>query len=317
MAAKQTRRRLFSGLQPVAVSDINPAVDDFSTEERVDGPSDAANSSGGGKRRIRGEPLGLSNMELIEATACQSWLWEYAETLEKDLDKIPRRGRPREHTVFEALLFEVASGWRGNYRDLARTFDDPKTWQRLQDTVAEAWPDHPRRRLPDKPINRSQYHRFRERHLHDEIIEELDQTVDDICISAASRVGMLTPEAGSINHPDTTQIAMGDGTWKRSMYKNGPKQIINPKTGKVKRYDSGSVAYHTSTGVTARNAYGRQLVLVVARGPHRGERIILADDFKPPGKSDATVFCDMILNMRRRYPHLSLNPPMGLVVGGG
>ena len=304
MAADQTRRRLFSGLEPVPVSEVNAVVDDYSIKDRVDGPSDAVNSSSGGNRKIRGEPLGLSHIELIEATACHAWLWEYAETLQQELDEMPKRGRPREHTVFEALLFEVASGLRGNYRDLARTFDDPKTWKRLQATVAQAWPHHPRRRLSDKPINRSQFHRFRERYLHDEIIDELGQFLDDTSVNAASHVGLLNAQAGSINHPDTTQTAMGDATWKKSMYIHGPKKIINKKTGKVKRFDSGAVAYHTSSGIAARGAHGRQLVLAIVRNPHRAERIILKAAFKPPDKSDATVFTDMILDMHRRYRYV-------------
>ena len=141
MAADRTPRQVFfSGIEPVPASEVKASLDDFTTEERADGPSDAASSSSGGRRNIRGEPLGLSHIELIEATACHSWLWEYAETLEKEIQQTPRLGRPREHTVFEALMFEVASGFRGSYRDLARTFDDPKTWQRLQDTIAQAWP---------------------------------------------------------------------------------------------------------------------------------------------------------------------------------
>ena len=94
-----------SGIQPVPVADANPSVDDFTTEERADGPADMAGSSGGGSRKVRGEPLGLSHIELIEATACHRWLWEYAETLQRHIDETPRTGRAREHTVFEALLF--------------------------------------------------------------------------------------------------------------------------------------------------------------------------------------------------------------------
>ena len=118
------------------------------------------------------------------------------------------------------------------------------------------------------------------------------------------RIDLLTAKAGSVNHPHTTQIAMGDGTWIPSMYKNGSQQTINPKTGKVRRFDPDAVPYHTPDGKITRGAYGRQLVLASVRGPHRNERIILGAAFKPPGKSDATIFTDMILNMRKRRPHL-------------
>ncbi len=305
MAADQNLRRVFfSGIQPVAASEVKASLDDFTTEERADGPSDAVSSSSGGRRKVRGEPLGLSHIELIEATASHSWLWEYAETLEKDIQETPRYGRPREHTVFEALLFEMASAWRGSYRDTARTFADPKTWQRLQDTIAQAWPWHPRRRLSNKPISREQHHRFRERYLHGETLEELTQIVNDVVLNAASHLGLLTAEAGSVNHPNTTQFITGDGTWIPSMYKNGPRQIINPKTGKVRPFDPDAVYYHTPTGEIGRGACGQQAVLAIARGPHRNERIILDTAFKPAGKSDATVFCDMVLNIRKQNPHL-------------
>ena len=305
MAADRTPRQVFfSGIEPVPASEVKASLDDFTTEERADGPSDAASSSSGGRRNISGEPLGLSHIELIEATACHSWLWEYAETLEKDIQQTPRLGRPREHTVFEALMFEIASAFRGSYRDIARTFADPKTWQRLQNTIAQAWPGHPRRRLSNKPISREQHHRFRERHLHGETLQELRQIVNDIVLNAASHVGLFTAEAGSVNHPATTQFITGDGTWIPCMYKNGPRQIINPKTGKIRPFDPGAVAYHTPTGKIGQGAFGQQAVLAIARGPYRNERIVLDTAFKPPGKSDATVFCDMALNLRKQNPHL-------------
>lgn len=304
MTADETRRVFFSGIQPIPVSDVNASLGDFTTEERRDGPADAASSSSGGRRTVHGEPLPLSHIEMIEATACHSWLWDYAETLEKDLDDMPSIGRPREHTVFEALLFEMVAGQRGNCRETARTFADPKTWQRLQDTLAQAWPWHPRRRLSNKPISREQHHRFRERHLPGDTVNDFQQIVGHIVLNAGSHIGLLTAEAGSVSHPATTQFITGDGTWIPCMYKNGPRQIINPKTGKVRRHDPDAVSYHTPTGEIGRGAYGQQAVLAIARGPHRNERLILDTGFKTPGKSDATVFCDMVLNMRDRHPHL-------------
>lgn len=88
------------------------------------------------------------------------------------------------------------------------------------------------------------------------------------------------------------------------MYKNGPRQIINPKTGKIRRFDPDAVSYHTPNGKIGRGAHGQQAVLAIARGPYRNERLILDTGFKPVGKSDATVFCDMVLNIRRRHPRL-------------
>lgn len=217
---------------------------------------------------------------------------------------MPRIGRPREHTVFEALLFEMVAALRASYRETARTFADPKTWRRLQDTIAQTWPWHPRRRLSDKPISREQHHRFRERYLHGETLKEFKQTVNDVVLNAASHLGLLTAEAGSVTHPATTQIVPGDGTWIPSMYKLGPRIIIDPRTGKPRPHDPDSVAYHTPTGEIGRGAYGQQAVLPIARGPYRNERLILDTGFKPAGKSDATVFCDMVLDIYDRHPHL-------------
>ncbi len=305
MADEKPRRSVFfSGVEPVPASEVKASLDDYTTEERRDGPSDTAGSSSGGSHNVHGEPLDLSHIELIEAHACLGLLWEYAEALEKDTEKSRGPGRPREHKVFEAVLFEVTAGLRGNGRDIARTFSDPKTWQRLQDTVAQAWPRHPHRRLSNKPISRSQHHRFRERYLHGEILEELDLIVERIEVDATLHMGLLSAETGSVNHPDTTQFIVGDGTWIPSIYKTGSRQIINPKTGKVRRFDPDAVPYHTPTGTVARGAYGQQLVLASVRGPYRNERIILRTAFKPPGKSDATVFCDMVLGLLNRHPQL-------------
>ena len=305
MAAEKTSRPVFfSGLEPVPASAVEASVDDFTTEQRRDGPSGAVGSSSRSGRNVTGEPLGLSHIELIEAHACLGPLWEYAEALETEIEETSTRGRPREHTVFEALLFEATAELRGNCRDIARTFADPKTWQRLRETVAQAWPRHPRRRLSNQPISRSQHHRFRERYLHGQTLKELRLIVEGIAVDAALHMDLLGGQAGSVNHPHTTQFAEGDGTWIPSIYKNGPRIIINPETGKARRFDPGAVPYHTPEGDIARGAYGRHAVLVGVRGPHRNERIILAADFKPEGKSDATVFCDMVLDLHARHPHL-------------
>lgn len=71
MAADKTPRRVFfPSIEPVPVADANVSVGDFTTEKRKDGPSGTAGSSSGGRRKILGEPLGLSHIEMIEATAC-------------------------------------------------------------------------------------------------------------------------------------------------------------------------------------------------------------------------------------------------------
>ena len=46
-------------------------------------------------------------------------------------------------------------------------------------------------------------------------------------------------------------------------------------------------------------------VLTIARNPHRNERVILACDLKPKGKSDANVFTDVVLDILDRYPDLT------------
>lgn len=97
-------------------------------------------------------------------------------------------------------------------------------------------------------------------------------------------------------YPSTTNLIAGDATWMPALYDTPPDEpVVDPDTGEIieRRCDPDAVPFHRS-GSTC----GRYLVSALARNPHPHERVILDIDFTPvTGRSDATVFTDMTLDL--------------------
>ena len=296
MADRRPPRTRVVGSEPIPVADLRARPDDHSVEPRVDGAGGSPRA--GFRRRDRStEPLPMSTVQWLEALVCFAPLWEIAGQVDTEIGPPSGVGRRRECTAFEMLLFEVASWETRSYRAAHRALADPHTWRRLTKRVSHAWPDHSERRLSTEGPSRSQHHRFRTRHLEDEgILDQLRAQYRRVAHQTADALGQFDPSGGSLTHPQTTDLIAGDATWMPALYDTPPDEpVVDLTTGEIieRRSDPDAVPFHRR-GQTC----GRYLVSALARNPHPHERVILDLDFTPPtGRSDATVFTDMALEV--------------------
>ena len=297
-------------LDAVRHDQVDAVWDDTSYEVRRDGPKEMwerPNSPSG--RNVTGEAVKRSYMQQMEDLACSQMLWVPSEGIDRYLEEQaagqPALGRPRQFGTADFLLFEFAARVWGGYRAAERNLADRKNYKRLRKAVRRAWSDHPERRLSTRGLTRSQHYRFRKkllkvRHRNGKpvLLALLRQIVVLMSLQGALHIGLFDRMRGSVTNPDTTQAIVGDATWLPSMYSNPPPGQLghNPNY----RWDP-DVRHKPGKG----NAYGHMAVLTIARNPHRNERVILACDLKPKGKSDATVFTDVILDILDRYPDLT------------
>jgi hypothetical protein len=290
------------GSDPIPIASLGTRVDDRSVEDRADNSSGRGQVTGLRKRGQSSEPLPLSVVQWLEAKACFGPLWKIADELEQEIGEHMGAGRPRECSAAEILLFESASWDLRSFRAVHRLYADPGLWQRIVATVAEAWPEHPERRLSPRGPTRSQYARFRKEHLEfEDAVERLRVAYREISASVAETVSMCDPSSGSLTHPAMSNLIAGDGTWIQALYNTpGSSPHVDTETGEVvqRRHDPDAIP-HYSTSQTC----GRELVFAIARNPHKHERVILDLDFRPvKGTTDATVFCDMALHLFDRLP---------------
>ena len=68
-----------------------------------------------------------------------------------------------------------------------RFFFDEAQWRLLREAAAEAWPDHPHRRLSVKGPSREQYAAFRRMHVEDDDdLAEIAEKFEELCVEIAT-----------------------------------------------------------------------------------------------------------------------------------
>lgn len=239
----------------------------------------------------------FATAQAVEAIACLAVLWEMAEQLEDDIyDPRPRSGRKRLFTVFEALLFEAVALQVG-YCGAERMLGDLKFWNRLRRAVRKHYRHNRRRRLTKRPINRSQHYRFARKHLSHTVIDEFQATMTKTCIEAVVALGGLDPEAGSVTHPDTTQMLVGDGTDLRFPHQGQPNvcRYHDPDDPDHRCNDKNTPCYARLRENTDTPAF--TAIKVLWRTPNPRERILVDFDLRTPGRSDGSIFVDRIENL--------------------
>ena len=245
--------------------------------------------------------LKLSDLTTIEHIACLEAMWLMAEEMDADTkDSRPGPGRKRLHSTYEGLLYTVVVMVEG-YRSAERTLGDTKTWRRMRRAVRKHYRNNPQRRMSKRPINRDQHYRFSQQHLTHEVIDKLQAILTGVCLKAIDRLGGLDPKAGSIAHPDTTQMFTGDGTDIRVPHLSLPHTCrYHDPDDPQHRCDNESNPHYALRNKTNARAY--TAVKVLWRSPNPRERILVDFDLRTPGKSDGTVFVDRIKNLKTRHP---------------
>lgn len=290
--AEQGRRRLwFPDSPPV-------------TQEQVawagGRPGDEVEPKPRSKRRKPRKRLRLSDLAIIEHIACLEAMWQMGEDIDAEAEDSRRGpGQERGHNSFEGLLFEVVAMAEG-YRSAERTLGDTHTWERLGRAVEVHYPDNPNRRLSDRPINRDQNYRFARDHLSHKMIDELQAILTGVCLKAINHLGGLDPKAGSITHPDTTQMFTGDGTELSLPHPGVPHTCrYHDPEDPEHRCDDATNPYYALKD--KHNAPAYTAVKVLWRSPNPRERILVTFDLRTPGKSDGTVFVDLVENALTDY----------------
>lgn len=292
MAERLARRGLFRDGEPAPAADAARALDPDPWPRAVSA-----------RAPTRGPLHSLS--QTLELIFCFAPLWEISEQIEAEIaasGAAARPGRKRRYPIMMLLIWDVALWDCGSARAVERELKDPLLWQRLRRAAEKAWPDHPNRRLPRRPISRSQYHRGRERHLRPREAQ-LTAWAEDTAAEAAAFMGILDPAAGDVTHPPGPNTVYGDATWVKALFAadpRRPRRRLDAATGELspQRCDPDARAYNTRTG----SGVGHQAVLALARNPHPGERVILAAFLNHPGRSDATAFTDKALELANRRP---------------
>ena len=289
MAEALDCRGWFRGLRPVLVADAARAMAAAPGQGRV---SERA------KTRAPRHSLG----QVLELIFCFAPLWEIAEQIEAETAaaEANRPGRRRGYPIMALLIWDVALWVYGSARAVDRELRDPRVWRTLRRAVEQAWPHHRHRRLPKRPISRSQYHRGRERHLKPRDAQ-LTAWAENVAAEAAVFMGMLEIAADP-TRPRSHNTVYGDATWVKALFAADPRPRLDTATGELvlPRSDPDARAYHTHTGA----GVGHQAVLAIIR-LHSGERIILSALLNHPGRSDATAFTDKILQLAERDPRLA------------
>ena len=188
-----------------------------------------------------------SPLSQLETLVGWESLWRMVEQFEAFHNSAPNRsGTRRQYRFVDIVVTAAATQLRGSTRQAVLELSD--TWQRLRRAAAAAFPTDPTRRLSQHAPSRHQYHRACRDFFVGDALGELKRALRAETVAAAEEIGMFNPRAGTWTHPDRSQVVVGDAT------------RLHAKT---------------SPPGGSHRAPVRELVMISARCPHNGERVVL------------------------------------------
>ena len=303
---------LFADGLPVPVAKVEAMVGDDSTATRIDGPQPGSPGwKKASNRKIKGKRFRPSALQSMECIACFKPLWDLALQLEAIIEATEhgRAGRKREYKMIDALIFEIMTWNFNTYQQVEDNLADVRYWSMLKEAVAAAYPDQQKMRLSDKPVSRSQHHRFRKKYLSDRLLDVMHNMIDKASVDAALSMGMLNPDLGSLTNPDPSSFVTGDGCWIPALTSLTRYDAVDPVTGEiVGRFDRHALPYRTNDDEAATSP-GFLLVMLLARNPYKKERVVLSTRLKSAynpevNRNDATIATNMVLDLLERFPWL-------------
>ncbi len=298
MPSEERRRLWHPGCEPVTDAEIVWAGG-------ASGHRPRPRRRAGGNRRVKGEPLRLSDLAKIERVACLDVLWEMAAEIEATDDQRPRPGGKRHHGAIENLLFEFVALVEG-YRGAERLLGDLHTWKRMRRAVKKRYRDRRERRLARTPITRAQNYRFHKQFFTHDIIDRLQELATHDCLKAVKHLGGLDSQAGSHLHPETTQLLTGDGTVVALAVKKRPQRCLDHDPADPHHRCDDEARSHYAIGKHRGGPRGWMAVKVLWRAPRKQHRILVDFDLRTPGRSDGTVFTDLVERLAMTHPeHLT------------
>ena len=302
-----------------------PAVRATDVDKAVALPLDSVRS-----RRVSGERPKVEDFERVLLGLSSPQHWAMVEFLVDHVAKFPKVGRPREHTIADWALFfrasEAAKSLRGADDMLVRGTN----WLEAREVVEQMGWDDPEYQLSGMQIDRFQYDRFLQRYIGPEEIKALRRLLNRNAVGDARTLGLFPDNRGSRPTLSPKRVVYGDGSELKTMF-DPRKKRVDPGTGEItySRHDPEAIPHHHHkyvedpyTGeVTCKicesnkrrhntsdggldGALIHEMVAVLARTDERQGRIILDIDLRNPHETDANVFTQMVLDMRRDNPEL-------------
>ena len=266
-------------------------------------------------RGVLGEAVEMSTARFAEAAVTFAALWKYVEWFQQEEAKKRRgAGRPREHTVAQAVLVWMLKSEEMSERAIIVELRDH--WALVCAATAAAWPDHPNRRMPDRPISRRQYRNFASRHLarkpktdnndpeaKNDAHERLRLDMMRAAAKAARYMGMLDPADGSLNRPSPARTIYGDETFIRDRFNRKPSDCFNDKGEQIRRFDPDSRAHYTNNPKD-KGARGHKIFTLSVRNDWVNQRIILATGVRDNDVTEANNFIDQLGRLREVCPEV-------------
>ena len=261
-------------------------------------------SGAGGKRPAIAGPQQSTLQQLEQVVTCEP-IWALIENLEafhSTADPALRRGPGRRYTLMDIVVMEAATQLDGSSREAERTLGDPPTWGGLRRAAARAFPNDPKRRLSPNAPSRHQHYQARRRYLCGEALTVLKRGLRAEAVSAAVRMGMFDPAAGSCTRPHRSQCIVGDATWIRAESNPGRFGVSHP-ANKGPRARSRRPGTGCATSDGPQEIPRRALVMLAGRSPAGDKRIVLDAELIPSdniASREVRYDADMAVEMLRR-----------------
>jgi hypothetical protein len=227
--------------------------------------------------------------EKIEALLANPAVYELADVL--PIRDPVAGGRPCHYPRYMALVYAALVSVFRSARQVEAELAHPLVWKTIRRTVSSAFPSDPSKHLPPRPMRRHHYLYMRNRYLADpDVMAAFGAKWREVASRHARDVGLLDEHgSGSWTHPDLERLLHADGKVIAPLFRAKPgDRRVDKVTGEVRvpRHESDAGLHFEGDGEAA---WGTKFVLVAARGPRSGSRIIL--DIEPverPG-TEATV----------------------------
>jgi hypothetical protein len=185
--------------------------------------------------------INLGSLDVLHATLRDPGFFATAALLRLPNSKY---GPNRECNEIQVHLWERMIDDFDSWRDAEAFFAHPLINDFVVSTLEQTWPDHPDRRVPNRPMSRSQFHRYRRR-LGKSGIDTQRRLMESQRENARRQaLSMGLGSGGSLAKPDPKAVMYGDGTFIKARYDaiEGDK-VEDPRTGEVEqaRYDLDAV----------------------------------------------------------------------------
>ena len=298
----------FSEGPVVRLKDLNLKPADDSISDHIVGPNVSPPTTTTKKkdRDLNEEPLKMSSSQLLQMTACCEALWELHDRLDERIGewfapKTRRAGRPFECKLIDVLLFWVASFFHESVRTTATELSDPHNWLVAATALKTAYPDAEKRRLSKRAPSRGQYMRLRDKLAARPDLDEILDTVDDICTQIALQLDLFAPDANR-STPPKSSCAASDGSWLPALYNARIDQAVDPDTDEtLRRHDPEALQYSRDSEGNTHRRPGHHYVSLSVRTDIRGVRVPLSTRLlKQPTPDNPQGECTLAVEMTKR-----------------